>query len=179
MKDKMKESLGYTLIEMITVIAIFVIIGSLITGILYSALRGGSKVGIVSTVAQSGNYALSIISNLITSSVSVLSVGGVPITDCIGNPTGTSIEISGLDGGKTTLSCINETVSSNSASLLDTSLVKITSSSCTFSCVQADPYSPPIINVGFTLENKTGSLFEKRASAPFKTSAIIRNYIQR
>src|SRR5690349_14368779 len=56
---------GFTLVEMLTVIAIFIVIGSVVTSILITSFRTSSKTDIVTAVQDSGNYALSQMSKTI------------------------------------------------------------------------------------------------------------------
>ncbi|PIT89377.1 MAG: hypothetical protein COU27_00580 [Candidatus Levybacteria bacterium CG10_big_fil_rev_8_21_14_0_10_36_7] len=178
---KIKKEKGYTLIELLTVISILIILFSIIGGILHSSLRGSSKAKITTAVAQNGNYALSIISNIIISSKAVTKVGGVDVADCTASPSGQTITLSRADGGVSVLSCTNDTISSNSASLIDTTSVRVDSTSisnCYFYCNQiaGDPYAVPIVGFGFTLQEKSATLFENKSASKFESSASLRNY---
>lgn len=176
-----RKERGYTLIELLTVMSILTILFSIIGGILYSSLRGSSKAKITTSVAQNGNYALSIISNIIISSSSVAKVGGVTVADCTASPSGQTITLNRSDGGVSVLSCANDTIASNSASLIDTTSVKVDSTSisnCYFYCNQiaGDPYAVPIVGFGFTLQEKNVTLFENRSKSKFESSTSLRNY---
>lgn len=173
---------GYSIIELLTVIGILVIITSLITAILYSTLRGSGKTKITTAVAQNGNYALSVISNAIISSDAVTSIGANPINDCTASPSGQMIGLKYPDGSTVSISCSGNTISSNSASLIDTTQVQIDTSNpanCYFYCSQnsTDPYAVPVVGFGFTITEKTGSsFFENKSSAVFNTSVSLRNF---
>lgn len=177
-KSFFRQSLGYTIIELLTVVSILVIISGIISGILYSTLRGSSKTRITTEVTQNGSYAVSVISNIIIDSTSVTQIGGIDISDCTASPSGTSISLRRLDGATTTLSCANNTISSDSASLINTNNVQIEDNSCFFYCKQVsnDPYSIPIVGVTFKVRDKATGLFESQSSATFDTSISIRNY---
>ena len=53
---------GFTLIELLASIAVIVVIGSVIAGIIKSSLRGSNKTNTIEAIRQNGNYALSQIS---------------------------------------------------------------------------------------------------------------------
>ena len=56
---------GYTLIELLAVITIVVVVGVIITGILISSLRGGSKSNVLDNVRQNGNSTITQMSKMI------------------------------------------------------------------------------------------------------------------
>ncbi len=183
----MKKNTGYTIVELLAVVTILVTVTGIIAALITQTLRGSSKTNITNQVAQVGNYAASVISNSIISAENVIAVNGKNVADCTGNPSpsGRSIELFISEKGGTILyECGkdeygNDTISSNSASLIDTSRLKIDTSTCYFTCSQAsiDPYTPPIITFGFILtQNSDDALFENRETAPFSTSVLMRNY---
>lgn len=184
-----KNNKGYTIVELLAVATIIVVIMGLIAGILGSTLRGGSKTRITNDVSQSGNYALSIISNAIINSESVTNVGGIAYSDCTTNnqsatnPTGTSITLKQSDNNLVTFSCVDNTIASQSAdqtvSLIDSGTLQVDSSSCSFTCRQEndDAFANPIIDVSFTLKQKTTQgAVDTSASSVFSTSVSMRNY---
>ncbi len=178
----MKKNTGYTIVELLAVVTILVTVTGIIAALITQTLRGSSKTNITNQVAQVGNYVTSVISNSIISAENVIAVtvNGRPVTDCTKNPSGSSIELFISEKGGTILyACGGGTISSNSASLIDTSRLKIDTSTCYFTCSQAsnDPYTPPIITFGFILtQNSDDALFENRETAPFSTSVLMRNY---
>lgn len=188
--------MGFTLLELIIVIALFMVTGVLILGVLNSTFKLSNKTRITNDLAQNGNYALSIMSNLLFNSQKLLSYTtstGVVLNDCTGNPgPGKSITVLGFDGGAATLTCddANGTISSTSAifssisptptpyatsSLIDTSQVKLSGASCTITCTQQNPYSPPRVDVSFQLIKSNAVVGEGAPSANFNTSITLRN----
>jgi len=179
----MKKNKGYTVIELLAVVTIIVSVTGIIAALITQTLRGSSKTNITNQVAQVGSYTASVITNTIISAEDVVAVDGNNVIDCTQNPTGSSIELLISEQEGTVLyQCANDTISSNSASLIDTTRLKIdtnTPSACYFTCLQQnnDPYTPPSIEFGFTLTQKSDTaLFENRESAPFTTSVLMRNY---
>lgn len=178
-----KNNSGYTIIELLAVVTILVAVAGIIAALITQTLRGSSRTTVTNNVSQAGNYVTSVISNSIISAKNVVAVGGEDVSDCTQNPTGNSIELLISDRRGTVIyACENDTISSNSASLIDTNRLRIDtadSSACYFTCRQYsnDPYTPPVIEFGFTLTQKEEeALFESRSQAPFSTSALMRNY---
>ncbi len=169
---------GYTIIELLAVMSILVVLAGIISGILYSTLRGSSKTRITTEVTQNGNYVISVLTNLISLSTSVTQIGGVDIQDCTASPSGTSISLKSLEGDEYIISCSGNNISSGSASLINTNIVQIRTDSCRFYCNQkaADPYSIPIVGVELVVEDKSTGLFESKSSSFFRTSVSMRNY---
>lgn len=178
-----KNELGYTIVELLAVVTILVAVTGIISALITQTLRGTSRTNVTNQVAQVGNYVSSVISNELISAQDVVSVDGEEVADCTQNPTGSSIEVLISEQEGTILyQCQADTISSNSASLIDTSRLRVNTSdpnACYFTCLQQnnDPYTPPIIEFGFTLTQKSeDALFENRDSAPFETSVLMRNY---
>ena len=91
-------------------------------------------------------------------------------------------KVTGFDGGQTVFKCLDSTlnppgglIASNSASLIDTGSVDV--SSCYFTCSQDNIFSPPNIGIKFSLTQKGNpQFFENRDKADFQTSVSVRNY---
>lgn len=97
---------------------------------------------------------------------------------CVPTVTTNAITITNLlDQAQTTYSCNANTISSNSASLIDTTSLKVTG--CSFVCTQQTISSMPIITIQFTLQPKTaGNFAETNFTLPFQTSVTMQNYGQ-
>ena len=185
---KLTNNKGYTLIELLAVIVVMVTVGSIITSILVSALRGENKTNATTLVRQNGNYAITQMSKMIgyARSFEGLSTDNVNFdTNCVPaappaptpTPTPTQykyVRVSSFDGGQTTFSCENNTIASNSSSLVDS--VNLTVSNCYFMCTQKDIRSAPTIDINFTLTRGSVGLFENQSAIPFETSVTFRNY---
>ena len=126
-----KYDLGYTVVELLAVVAILMIVSGIVIGILYSTLRGSAKT-----------------------------------------------KIKRLNGNFTNLACENQTITSDSASLINTNLAELVDGTCSFYCSQLsnDPYAIPIVRVKFKLQDKGTGLSETKASSTFETSVSLRNY---
>jgi len=190
-----KSQKGYTLVELLAVIAVVIVVGVIISGILVSSLRGGSKSNVLDNVRQNGNNAIAQMSKMILYAQyfnGVSTNGQFFTTNCtqapVVSPSPTPapvnfkyLKITSFDGHQTIFSCSNTdsitgdvTISSGSASLIDNSTVVL--DTCSFSCLQNNIGQPAIIGINFTLSQKTSSTFsEKKATIPFYTSITIRN----
>src|SRR3989344_828205 len=62
MKKNLKFSRGFTLVEMLAAVIVLAAIGSIISGIVTTSLRGSNKTNEIETIRQNGNYALSQVS---------------------------------------------------------------------------------------------------------------------
>lgn len=191
---------GYTLAELLAVTAILVILSTLISGILFSTLRGSSKAKVTSSVTQNGSYAISVMANQIANSAALYSVtpySGPSVTVCV--PAGIKykqidlkdFDTPGLiqrfycDGSATPGKIVSETelsgVIQSSNSLLDTTKVQLVSpvdaTTCYIKCTQPDVFTPPQIEVFFKLQQvDTSNFIEQQSSAEFRTNITIRNY---
>lgn len=181
---------GFTTIELLAFTMVLVVVSSLVAGILFTTLRGSTKAKIGGTVAQNGNYALSVMTDIITSSDAITEINGVAASSCVPPQGQTAPPISSIqfhrnDGGLTTLSCSpssSGTIASVSAGLniplVDSSQVEVADCSSFLICTQTDPYSYPIINIKFKLQDKNNNpkIIESSFSSDFNTSVSMRNY---
>ena len=92
-----------------------------------------------------------------------------------------AVKITTFNDESIIFSCDANTISSNSVSLINTNLIRM--SSCSFTCFQNSVIDPPTIGINLFLEkiNPTGGAIfpEQTASAsaiPFQTSVTIRNF---
>lgn len=183
---------GFTLIELLAVMIVIVAIGSIVAGIIFSSLRGSDKTTALINVRENGDFVISQIAKTVRNARSFDGVSTDDInytTDCVVasvTPTPTPIpykfvKITSFDGGVVKFSCslgTNGTISSNSASLLDTSVVFL--DSCSFTCSKTTIVDFPAIGINFALSTfkPTGviNLFpEKKASINFQTTVNVRN----
>lgn len=177
---------GFTTIELLAFTMILVVVSSLVAGILFTTLRGSSKAKIGGTVAQNGNYALSVMTDIITSSDAIVQINGVAAANCTPPQAPiSSIQFHRNDGGLTTLSCapsLKGTIASSSAGfsipLIDSLQVEVADCASFLTCTQTNPYSYPIINIKFKLQDKNNKpeIVESSFSSDFNTSVSMRNY---
>jgi len=197
---KFKNSVnGYTLIELLAVMLILIVIGTIIASIFVSSLRGSNKSTTTNDIRQSGSYAISQMSKMVayakkfdglSDDNSSWHTNCVPTLDKDGNPNPPTkynyIKIVSFDPGEptTTFSCTTVTVngtdygvlSSNSAVLIPDTM---DASTCYFTCNQTNILSPVTININLTLQKRhaasTTLLPESQTVASFDTSVTLRN----
>lgn len=127
---RIKNNRGYTLVELLAVIVIMVVVGSIVATIIVNSLRGTSKTNVLNSVRQNGNYTILQMSKMIAYAQYFNGVspdGTTYSTNCTGlsatpspspspsstplpTPTSTptpykSIKITSFDGGVTVFSC--------------------------------------------------------------------------
>ncbi|HEV2339281.1 MAG TPA: type II secretion system protein [Patescibacteria group bacterium] len=166
---------GYTLIELLAVLIVFIVISTFIVTIVFTALRGDTKVNSISTVRQNGNFVISQLARSIREAHAVITpspCGTIEVPVISSNVT-----INTVTGDQITYSCGNGNIASNGAQLLDAKNITVTD--CSFSCGQTTVKSPPIITISFSLKQTNVSTFTEfiaSASAiPFQTSVNLRN----
>lgn len=168
---------GFTLVEMLAVMIVFVVIGSFVTAILITSLRGNNKTNTITAVRQNGNYALSQMAKTVRNArylVSPASCG------TISAPTVTqTLQLKDPDGNVITYDCSSGTnITSNSANLLDTTAVSL--ASCKFTCGQDRLIDQPEIGISFSLKQVNAStqfadLTASASAIEFSTSVVLRN----
>lgn len=176
---------GFTLVELLAVISIFIVVGIFITSIIFATLRNTNKTNAVTAVQTNGTYAIDIMSKLIRNA---RALDSSVTCGTIANPVGaTSISVTNIDGSQITFSCTkdsnnNPMIASNGAALTDVN--QVTWKSCSFTCGKNSPSDYPVIGIYFTLQyksNGSSSFADQTASAsavPFKTAVIMRNQVR-
>jgi prepilin-type N-terminal cleavage/methylation domain-containing protein len=167
----MKKNKGFTLIEILMVIGLLSIIGTIAVTVITITLRSAKKTDLLNFANQNGDAALS----QMVKNIRYAQTLNSPAT-CVPTTTVSSITITSFsDHQQTTYSCAGNTISSNSASLLDTN--SLTVSSCSFVCSQSSALVPPIITIQYVLAPKTaGNFADSNFSLPFQSSVTLRNY---
>ena len=183
---------GFTLIELLASIIVLVAVGSVITGIITSSLRGTNKTNTIENLRQNGNYALNQISKDTTytqpfdgTNTGFSNDNGVTyVTSCpfsSSQPpapvttTYSSVTVQSVSGIVTKYNCSGSVLTANGTDLVDTGSISLTN--CSITCTQTKTTDTPIIKIGFTLgpKNQNG-LAENSSSITFGTSVIMRNY---
>lgn len=188
-------SWGFSLVELLIVSMVLITVGGIVVAIMSSALRGTNKTNNLIAVKQNGSSALLQMAKMLRTARSFDTISTSPFRGCVPvippppTPTPTpvrqtSIGFTSFDGGRTTFDCTSgppATITSNSASLLDTNAVSVVSGSCYFTCFQQNPLDFPQIGIRFSLTNKipegVASLFSEFTSQtiPFETTVVLRN----
>lgn len=180
-KDSLAQNVGFTMIELITVMIVLLIISGIVLSIMFSSLRVTNKTNVLTSVKQNGNYAISQMEKIIRNAKNFNGVK-VNLADSYLSfcPSGSTqhhfLKITSFDGLETEFICDTQ-ISSNSGSLVDLNSVDV--SSCFFTCSQTSSSDFPTININLSLSQRsTSSFVEHKASASailFQTSVTMRN----
>lgn len=164
----MKRQSGFTLLEMLVVTGLIALLGVVFSSSFFSILKGTSKATVTTEVRQNGDYALSVMEQLIRNAKPTPSCGGSFVT------------ITGNDGGVTTFACttgVGGKLTSNSSSLTTTSVRVL---SCSFNCLPASAISPAGVSLSFTLSQNTplgvSPRPQEQSTQSFQTTVFQRNY---
>ena len=185
-----RKNEGFTLVELLSSIIVLVAVGSVITGIITSSLRGTNKTTTIENIRQNGNYALAQMSknieyaqvfngfsndnvNYVISCPFSLAPTPAPVTTNYN-----FVKVTPLNSNAIVYNCTSSppTITANGSSLVDTNAVSL--STCTLSCIQTGSTDVPIIKIGFTLGPKNPNNLVENSTPPilFETSLTIRNY---
>lgn len=175
-------SSGFTLVELLVVIFVFVSVGAIVISIVIATLRGNNKTNAINLVQTSGDYAIVQMAKSIRNATAILAPS--PCGTVVSPAVSSSLQLAFVDGSTATYSCHdalnNPSITSNSAALVDTSAVTV--ASCKFTCGQDSVSDYPIVGIDFSLTSKTASNFvDLKASSSaieFQTSVVIRNLIR-
>jgi len=176
---------GFTLIETLAVVGILGLVVVTSVSIFFLTLKSKRKSSSLTDIKQSGDYVLSIMSQMMRNAKQV---SGACTT---GDPGMSSIDILNPDGQTTTFTCqghslgclsalspASERIASNSAlprlDCLTADDVKL--SNCGFSCDNSQSGKPTVITIKFTLEKGDISDILGYASHSFQTTVSLRNY---
>lgn len=188
---------GFTLIELLTGLVVLGVVGTIVSGIVVSSLRGSAKTNTVTVVKQNGDYAISVMGRMIrnASVFNGMSTDGINYSITCSFPVGVTtptptpvqysyIKITSPDGNQTVFSCppvpspTPQTIASSSAtsqSIIDTNAVSVVPSSCYFTCSQDSLGNFTTIGISFSLSQKNAGFLENNATVPFQTSISLRN----
>jgi prepilin-type N-terminal cleavage/methylation domain-containing protein len=174
----LKLSKGFTLVEMLFVILVLGIVINLGSNLLFTILRGATKVELEKEVKQNGDYAMNVMERMVRNARRVDSCGSG------------SLQIDNPDGGTTTFLCLYDEgagkIASQSGAFPAQALTgkevtvasgsDCTTSSLSFACTSL-PQVPQTVDIFFTLWAGTaGGAPEQRAQVSFQTTVSLRTY---
>lgn len=160
-----KNSKGFSLIEILIVVTIFAVIGLLATRSIFLTIRGAKKSDSLVRVRENVNYSLSVIERQLRNSESVT---------CPNASTSTLSYIS-LEGTTTTFSCVtagtDKYIASGSARLTS---ADISVTGCSFTCT-VGTNTPPTVKIAIEAVDAESTSVEK-GSVSAQTQIVVRNY---
>lgn len=167
---------GFSLVELLAVVAVLGVLGTVMFSMLSSSLRSSRRADVLTDVQQNGNSVLTQMTRAIRYARSIEAPAS-----CYSGPTPSPVEVTSLtirnsDNFTTTYSCDNlpnGSISSNSGDLTDTNIAV---TACSFTCTQNTAYDLPTIGISFTLNRRTASsLVENSTPLTFQTTISPRN----
>jgi len=182
---------GFTLMEIIVVVALLGLVGMMAVNIFFTSLRAGTKAELLKEIKQNGDFAISTMERMIRNAEDIEEV--FPwVCDGSNRP---NITIRNPDYGKTTFSCGNQIASISATPYSPLPLTPtptpvttyLTSSElfvgpynseCYFTC-RTSTSTPEAVTIYFVLHQSSGPIParpEERASATFETTVSLRNY---
>ncbi len=159
----MKKS--FTLVELVVVIGLFALLGTMATAMLAATLQGAKKAAAVGLVRNEGGYVINLMTQMLKFSPNITACGANSLT--FG---------SGAGGGSVTLSCVtagtDKYIASGSARLTSDQVAWTT---CVIACVPNDPLTVEKIDVSFDLQKTNAVFASEKATAHFETQITLRN----
>jgi prepilin-type N-terminal cleavage/methylation domain-containing protein len=170
---KFQFSQGFTLIEILTVISILAVIGSITVAVITVTLRTTKKSDLIEAARNDSDTALTQMVKSIRYAASLDNPAS-----CVPSKTVASITFTSVTTHlQTTYDCNAGTIKSNGTSLFNTNAFQVTS--CSFVCTQPTLNDPPTITIQYTLQPASGGFFaETNFSLPFESSVTMRNLSQ-
>lgn len=174
---KFEIAYGFTLIEVIVVIGVFVILSTIILSILVTIIRGSKKSDSVVSVRQDGEHAMDQIVRVLRFAKSL-----DPATTCDGATQLNNITITAVDLSQNTFTCpatsANPIKMNNTTNLTNSNISQVVVTpvnSCYFVCTQ-NTGRPPTIRINFNLSKvNSNGVLEGNTTIPFQSSVILRN----
>lgn len=160
----MKKKTGFSLIEILIVIFIFSIIGTLSVSAVLMTMKGSKKSDSQVRVRENINYAFSVIERQVRNSESVTCTASTTVLDYISSD-GISSSFSCVDSGA------DKFIASDSSRLTSEDVLV---SDCSITCSKTEN-NPAVIKVRVNAEDKNSNGSEK-GSVTAETEIITRNY---
>ena len=179
---KVSEKTGFTLIEVIVVIAVIGMVIPAIFSIIFAILQQEAKIYQLSEVKRQGDYALSIMESTIkgyATSIYDSPTGGNAVCYNSGD-SGTASYFRDVEDNWFRFYISNDKIVSNSAivnATADITKDTVTITNLVLTCTRPNASAPPLITIQFTVSaNASSTRQEDRATLNYQTKIKLRNY---
>jgi len=169
---------GFTLIELLVAAGVISFVSVIITQVLFSSIHLNTKTEVIKELKQTGEMTMGMISRLIQNATTITTTQCNLSSDDPKQPV-SSVEITGLDGGITTIECVDDAIAgvsriaSMSASRIDP--LYITNSNVTLIDNRVGGI-PSSLSVSFRLRQKNlAATSYESAMEIFQTTISVRN----
>ncbi len=171
MKKQFAQHRGFTLVEIVVVMALFAITSVVSTQIFISILRSQLKSEVSKEVKQNGDYAYSAMEQMIRNASQVVTACTTPST---------TLQIINQDGGDTIFDCSSNQLASSSATTADTTVHNLTSntvivSGCTFTVVCPAAPAPKYVLASFNVSKGNGNSPLDTSVETYQSTISLRN----
>jgi prepilin-type N-terminal cleavage/methylation domain-containing protein len=168
MNDKLRIEKGMSLLEILVVIAIFAILGVIVTRSVLLSIGGSKKSESVVRVRENLNYSLAIIERQIRNANSI---SECPNLDTL------RIDYKDQDDNPAFFSCVNtggdDSYIASGSARLTSDTVQITR--CSFSCTAASSTNPALVNVFLEAKDSNAS-GTQNSTVSVNTQIYLRDY---
>lgn len=179
---KYRSNAGYTLIELLTVVALSSLLLITVTSLFFTTLLGGGKTATSEYTKQAGNYALGQMTYMIRNSRKL--VANSDPTPVICQAGMQSLGVQSQDNNTTIFSLDSNRIASNSGKYLLPADIQVVTGSLRFDCnptsygTSSWDGSLPSVTISFSLRKGTVGVDSERdiVELPFQSSVTLRNY---
>ena len=168
---------GFTLIEILVALGIFVIILVVGSNMFFTILKSSSKTKVLTEVKQNGDYAINVMERMIRNAKEIVENTEATPLRCASEMS--KLKITNPSGDTTEFDLTGPRIASNLGNYLTSDAVEIDATqSNRFDCTAGVPgTSPDVVTINFILKQAgTVSRPEEEASVSFQTTVTLRNY---
>lgn len=155
-----KKRGGFSLIELLVVMSLFVVVTYVVGQALFSTIKGNVKSDTTIRVKQNGSNAISVMERTLHSAKSVICTTAQKIT---------YTDTAGVNG---TYECSGNNILQNTSALLP---ADVWAGSCNFICSQEGGATTINLSITFTQAIVEGQRVEEKISVPLQTKIRLRN----
>jgi Tfp pilus assembly protein FimT len=173
---------GFTFLEFVIVIGVIAVVLPVVFSMFFLTLRGQARIYSLQEVKKNGDYALTIIENLLRNDAKTIvsdyqDPNSTILCATTGQDLGGVLNVRTKNSDGFQLSVENNKIASKSASTSQTSYLtsdKVVINGVSIRCDNNNQYANPLVSISFTV-SKTGARAEDTASINYETKIKLRN----